>query len=299
MFLNYLTSKHPSIKFTAERENNEQISFLDISIKKDGNRLATNTYSKPTSTGLYTIFTSFIPTHTKLHVFTNLLHRSYKICSTYHKFHEEVTTLIDTFIRNRYPRHLLERLTRQFVDKVKNKQTVQSTDKTKQTDIQTTYISIPFTGRHSLQLRNRLQKLYKRYHPNTHLRVAFKTLCHISSLFPNKDRIPTLHRSSVVYNYKCSSCNAAYIGKTMRHLLTRADEHHGISSHTGKTLQTQLHSSIRNHCQQTSHPFSYDNFNIISSARSDFELSIKESLWIHNNRPNLNNTTSSFPIKIA
>ena len=121
---------------------------------------------------------------------------------------------------------------------------------------------------------------------------------HISSLFPIKDSIPKLHRSSVVYRYTCSGCNAAYIGKTMHHLLTRADEHHGISSYTGKTLQTQTHSSIRNHCHQTGHPFTYDAFNIISSARSGFELFIKESLVIHTSKPDLNNTLSYFAIKL-
>ena len=94
----------------------------------------------------------------------------------------------------------------------------------------TCYISLPFTGKRCIQIRNRLRTFHRKYYPNISLRIIFKTPLCISSFFPNKDLLPPLHRSSLVYKYKCGSCNASYIGKTTRQ--TQVDVHHGISSHT-------------------------------------------------------------------
>ena len=78
----------------------------------------------------------------------------------------------------------------------------------------------------------------------------------------------------------CGSCNASYIGMTKRHLQTRTDEHRGISRKTGAPIYTSLHSSIRTHLHSTGHEFSFTDFKIICSARTDKELYIKESLMI-------------------
>ena len=138
-----------------------------------------------------------------------------------------------------------------------------------------------------------LHNLYRRYHPSISLRVIFKIPQRISSFFPNKDFLHPLHRSSLVYQYKCSSCNATYIGKTSRHLQTRVDEHHGTSSHTGNPIYTSLHFSIREHCHQTGHTFQTDNFTILTTARTNYELLTKESIFIHHRLPSLNTNLSS------
>ena len=52
LFLEYLNQQHPQIKFTSDIEQNGQIHFLDINIRKDLNKFSTATYIKPTSTGL-------------------------------------------------------------------------------------------------------------------------------------------------------------------------------------------------------------------------------------------------------
>ena len=60
-FLDYLNSKHPNIQFTHELENNGSLSFLDINITRTNGRFSTSVFHKPTSTGLFTNFNSFIP----------------------------------------------------------------------------------------------------------------------------------------------------------------------------------------------------------------------------------------------
>ena len=149
----------------------------------------------------------------------------------------------------------------------------------------TLFISLPFTGNHSIPIRNRRTKLMHKYHPNLSLRIIFRTSKRISSIFHVKDRVPTLQRSSVVYTYKCDGCTASYVGKTYRHLKARADEHRGISSKTGAVIHTSTHSSIREHCQSTNHPFKYENFNILTTASSKLELLIKETILIKKENP--------------
>ena len=53
-FFEFLTYQHKNIKFTIEKEKNKILSFLDILIKKKGNRFSTSVYQRKTSIGLFT-----------------------------------------------------------------------------------------------------------------------------------------------------------------------------------------------------------------------------------------------------
>ncbi|XP_069993512.1 uncharacterized protein [Penaeus vannamei] len=61
LFLNYLNSKHQSIKFTCETQLNNQLPFLDTYVTIDNGRFHTSIYRKPTFTGLGLHFLSNIP----------------------------------------------------------------------------------------------------------------------------------------------------------------------------------------------------------------------------------------------
>ena len=61
-FFSYISNLHPNIIFTRETEQNNNISFLDISITRQfDNTLATSVYHKPTFTGPYLEWDSFVP----------------------------------------------------------------------------------------------------------------------------------------------------------------------------------------------------------------------------------------------
>ena len=47
----------------------------------------------------------------------------------------------------------------------------------------------------------------------------------ISYFVSNKDSVPNLSRSSLVYQFTCPGCNSKYVGKTDRCLSTRLTEH--------------------------------------------------------------------------
>ena len=100
-------------------------------------------------------------------------------------------------------------------------------------------------------------------------------------------------RSLVAYCFTCPKCKVGkYVGATKRLLKVRIDSHLGISR-TGCPLKTKEFSNIRDHCQKCKTPFSYDDFNIVTQAPSDYSLSILESLAIKQLVPSLNAQSSS------
>ena len=61
LFLKYLNSFHPSIKFTMECEEDDKLAFLDLLIIKSKGNVELTVYRKPTHSGVFTHFNSFIP----------------------------------------------------------------------------------------------------------------------------------------------------------------------------------------------------------------------------------------------
>ena len=53
MFCDSLNEIHPNTKFTTEIQNNKCIKFLDVLVDNSSTTIATSTFPKPTSTGLY------------------------------------------------------------------------------------------------------------------------------------------------------------------------------------------------------------------------------------------------------
>ena len=75
-------------------------SSLDIKIIRNGNRLITSIFRKTAFSGAFATFSevfknfnSFIPVTYKFGLVYTLLHRSFRLCSTYENFHEDIVTL--------------------------------------------------------------------------------------------------------------------------------------------------------------------------------------------------------------
>ena len=68
-FLPYLNGRHNNIKFTIEFEQNDEIPFLDILIKRNrDSSFSTSIYRKKTFTGLYTKWDFFTPRKYKINL---------------------------------------------------------------------------------------------------------------------------------------------------------------------------------------------------------------------------------------
>ena len=74
LFLSYLNRQYPNISFSSELEKDGRRPFLDIEITRSNGRFSTSVYRKPTFTGLFTNFHSFVPLAYKRSLVCCLLH---------------------------------------------------------------------------------------------------------------------------------------------------------------------------------------------------------------------------------
>jgi len=109
-----MNNQHASMKFTSEFESNDIFSFLDIKIIRENNKFSTSVYRKPTFSGVFTHYSSFIDETYKKSLLFTLLFRCYSICSSFEKLHEEIEILRDIFKRNSYPSILLDQCIKTF-----------------------------------------------------------------------------------------------------------------------------------------------------------------------------------------
>ena len=107
-FEKYINSRHKNMSFTYEVENDNKLSFLDILVTRE-NTFTTNVYRKPTFSGLYTNFHSYLPEKYKTGLLLTLLFRTYTICSDWSKIHAEIISLREIMLKNNFPGKFLDR----------------------------------------------------------------------------------------------------------------------------------------------------------------------------------------------
>ena len=71
---------HLSITFTLEKENNDELAFLDVLVKQHQNQFLTSVYRKQTFTENYLNFHLFCSMKRKKNFIRTICHRAYKIC---------------------------------------------------------------------------------------------------------------------------------------------------------------------------------------------------------------------------
>ena len=123
---NYLNRQHKNIRFTSEIENENSISFLDIKISRDNNKFKISVYRKPTFSGVFTNFGSFIWKSYKYNWLFTLLHRAFKLCSNFQLFHQEIDKLETIFENNDYPKSFVDLYIKKYLDKILMKKEVVS-----------------------------------------------------------------------------------------------------------------------------------------------------------------------------
>ena len=200
------------------------------------------------------------------------------------------------FYKNGFPKSLTENSIHKFLSSKYDQ-----TSPTISVPKKTIYFSNYYFGHKSVELNIKIRELVSEYFPHIQLHTVLVNPFNIGSLFPFKDSLPMLLRSRVVYKYSCErpSCSSVYYGSTIRALSARIAEHRGVSPRTGHPLTTPLHSAIRDHSLTCNSNLSTESFKIVSSNNSVISLRILESLFIVNNKPDLNDTKSAFPLKIV
>ena len=94
-FLLTLNEIHPAHSFTMELEDNSKLPFLGMVIIRNGPRLDTKSYVKPTDTGLLLHYQSHADAEYKHSLLKTTLNRVFKLSSNWQFFHQECKRLND------------------------------------------------------------------------------------------------------------------------------------------------------------------------------------------------------------
>ena len=286
-FFTFLNTRHPNIKFTSEKEANGILPFLDVNIcKTRTGTLETNTYYKPTYTGLLTNFTSYVPFIYKIGLAKTLFDRASKICSNAFLLKADIHNISRILHKNQFPSHTISKGL-----KKNKKRAISSNTPPDEPETETRYFKIPYNGDCSRAVTSKIRQLANKYCKNIDIKIIFDSF-KIGSLFSVKDKTPDINNSHVVYKFTCFSCNATYVGETHRHFHTRVKEH----------MLTDKNSAVNQHLQGSpacKALCTIDSFEILDRASTKFQLCVKEALFIKQLAPSLNKQVKSYIVKIV
>ena len=150
-----------------------------------------------------------------------LLHRSFRLCSSYKNFHQEMKTLKSIFKHNNYPKNFVNQCIKKFLNKLFIKKDLNFMVPKREL----TFV-LPYLGKLSFDLRTRLRQSIERDLPYCKLKIISRSKCWLSTLFRVKDPLEKKTHSGIIYCYTCSNYKVTYYVKTFHHFYTRVAESH-------------------------------------------------------------------------
>ena len=272
-FLKYLNSLHSHITFTMELEIEGTLPFLDILITRGESNISTTVFRKTTHSGVYSHYTSFIPTRMKQQLIYTLVDRAWKLCSSYKLWHLEMEHLKSMMMSNGYTKNYIDRQIKRYLSKTYSKSTDNTTDDQSKYGPEKfkVYIKLPYLGDATIKLETAIKGCLRRLKLGGIQLVVINSYRRIQHWFPYKDKTPVLMRHNVVYKINCKCCKMCYIGETERNLLVRLEEHQNM---TGKLTSVGEH--LRDN---VTHNFDFENVEILGQTDS-FRIKYLESLYI-------------------
>ena len=251
--LQFFNTNNFNIKFTLEKEIEQTINFLDISItRKQDQKLSLNWYRKPTWSGRYLNFFSHHPLRYKKSVVNNLVDRAILLSDK--EFHTDNLNLIKNVLQeNCYPLTFVQEIVDLRLQTLERKSLLGNNQVVADRDIQP-FISIPYIE----GLSEKISRILGNYNIN----IAFKNHKSLKMIFkPTKDRLKKEQLSNIVYSIPCkdNNCKAVYIGQTKRFLQTRIKEHKN-NIREPPTKQNAL----TKHTIEKDHFFDFDRTKILS-----------------------------------
>ena len=270
-----------SIDFTCEREHEGRFHFLDVAIENTNDQFLTSVYRKPTWSGLYMSYHSFVPLSYKRGLVKTLYSRAYRICSP-SKLQTELSTIKATLLSNGYPLDFIEEHSAHVADP--------PAPKPEGPDRKAIYLRLPYIGEPAMRMVRRELTATMRIFPAAELKILpVTTPIPIAS---PKDILPVLSIPNVVYQFTCA-CGLRYVGKTRRCLSQRIKEHlpRWLNSTARRPPRSTRppQSAITRHLQTCAADptLAHKNFKILYRPRSQLLLDILEALVIRRTAPPL------------
>ena len=290
---------HPNISFTNEPEENGQIAFLDVSIKRtDNGMVETGVYRKKTNNSIYIHWNSYAPKMWKVGTLSGMTRRAYEICSTKEELDKELAHLRNVFTTiNGYPQHLVTSVMRKIKEKNQpgrgnDAPDAENPEDERSMEDKILMLKVPYAGEKGETIIKDLKNTLQTNLPqNIKCRIV-QTGTKLSKNFNVKDRTDEKHLSNFVYRHECKNkkCQHSYIGETSRRRVLRTEEH------GGKDKQ----SWIFKHSSTTKHPKAKDdNFEILATNYPDRrKRKLAEAMFIRDQRPSLNVQKESYKLAL-
>ena len=272
---------HPNIRFTYEAAENHQMPFLDVWIDNTEGIFKLSTYRKPTNTGLYINWQSFVPSRYQLNLVKTLLHRAYSICNSHSLIHQDFQSISSILKRNGYSLRYIDKQIRLFFNKRHEPTIIQKYDTSNNCESMKTleskeiflFLRLPYLGNISLQIEKEIPwYLIKNLSTKFRFRLVHDTH-NIGKCFKFKDRQALLHNAGIVYKLNCS-CGQSYIGQTHGNLATR------IQEHVPNGKQNQESDVAKHLVPNHNHEINFDSLRILGHSNNRRKLRIKETLPI-------------------
>ena len=183
-FKDFMNTCQPKMKFTFEKEQNNCFNFLDVKVIREYNVFITSVYRKPSFSGVYTHFDSYMPLSYKFSLVSTIVFRSFTICCDMPKFHQGMRKIKDIFIKNGCSERFLDKCVKTFLSKVFFLKRIIQTAEKKQVTIVLSYM-----GMISTELKVKFHKTFKQLLPACDLRVIFKVSLCMKNYFNFKNKI--------------------------------------------------------------------------------------------------------------
>ena len=280
-FFELLNKQHPNLKFTVDEATEHSFPFLNVNIVISGSTVETWVFRKKTHTNVLLNFTAVVPTFWKTGIIKCLLSNARKICTSEVLFKSEVDKLRMMFAANGYPRAFFNNTLEKFLTSQERVE-VDDLDEVEETDRRHIF-GVPWVGNASRDYKKKITELIKQY-----LEVdisTYYTSTKVSSFFSLKSSTPHCLKARIVYKFEClSDSDTYYIGKTKRHLVTRASEHTNPKESNSSEIKNHI---FRCDCCKNG-DLSVDQFKVLKQCKNDYSARIYEALAIKKLRPKIN-----------
>lgn len=253
VYLDFLNSLRPTIKFTVEEENEGMLPFLDIAIRRGPDGVKRSVFRKATHRNGYLERTSCHPKSVFRGVVGSLDRRVDQICTAGEKGKE----------RSRIKRDLSRRGYRQS-----DLATVGRSRKGRERK------EVPQEARYSIPYYPGVYERVSKILGGLGRKVTGRPVCRLA------DRLVRKHQEErvqlgVVYKISCRSCNWTYVGETGRSLEQRIKEHKRMV----KNMENER-SEIAAHVLETGHSMNWEAATTLEKGQAFYGKRIfKESWW--------------------
>ena len=177
-----MNKQHKYLKFTYESENDNSFPFIEIT--RHNQQFKTSVYRKPTFSGVFTHYESYLD-QTYKSLIDSLLFRCFLICSDYILFHLKVESFTEILKKYSYPSRVIDQSLKSFLNKPHVPKNVILTVPKKEV-----FMVLPCLETMSYNSKQKLRTCFKNSLPQCNIKIIQRSTKRISFLFRLINFIP-------------------------------------------------------------------------------------------------------------